>query len=180
MLARSKDIIARGEGHAKIFVHASYEAEAAAAAPAAESATLTSGNAFMDNLRVSRACKYCEGCMGTYFLFLSWYTDMYTPVPPGIKVFTQWLSVLCMRSKAWLAARVSLRLARLPRIASSAQRACRLRSSCAAAPGLLAHAGVTKNKTKSMGSKLTYPTIHAYELVPLVCIPVLVMLRFKL
>ena len=31
-----------------------------------------------------------------------------------------WLSVLCMRSKAWLAARVSLRLARLPRTASSA------------------------------------------------------------
>ena len=35
-------------------------------------------------------------------------------LPPGTYVFTLWLSVLCMRSKAWLAARVSLRLARLP------------------------------------------------------------------
>ena len=46
--------------------------------------------------------------------------------------------------KAWLATRVSLRLARLPRTASSAQRSCRLRSTRAAAPGLLAHAEVTK------------------------------------
>ena len=38
---------------------------------------------------------------------------------------------MCMRSKAWLAASVSLRLARL-------------RSTLAAAPGLLAHALVTK------------------------------------
>ncbi len=37
------------------------------------------------------------------------------------QVFDMWLSVLCMRSKAWLAARVSLRLARMPRTASSAQ-----------------------------------------------------------
>ena len=42
-------------------------------------------------------------------------------VLPGTYVFTLWLSVLCMRSKAWLAARVSLRLARLPRTASSAK-----------------------------------------------------------
>ena len=28
------------------------------------------------------------------------------PQPPGAKVFTLWLSVLCMRSKAWLAAPV--------------------------------------------------------------------------
>ena len=49
-------------------------------------------------------------------------------IPPGTYVFTLWLSVLCMRSKTWLAARVSLRLARLPRIASSAQRSRRLRS----------------------------------------------------
>ncbi len=49
-----------------------------------------------------------------------------------------------MRSKAWLAARVSLRQARLPRTASSAQRSRRLRSTHAAAPVLLAHAEVTK------------------------------------
>ena len=49
-----------------------------------------------------------------------------------------------MRSKAWLAARVSLRLARLPRTASSAQRSRRLRSTLAAAPVLLAHTEVTK------------------------------------
>ncbi len=48
-----------------------------------------------------------------------------------------------MRSKAWLAARVSLRLARLPRTASSAQHSRRLRSTRAAAPVLLAHADVT-------------------------------------
>ena len=51
---------------------------------------------------------------------------------------------MCMHSKAWLAASVSLRLARLPRTASSAQRSRRLRSTLAAAPGLLAHALVTK------------------------------------
>ena len=45
-----------------------------------------------------------------------------------------------MRSKAWLAARVSLRLARMPRTASSVQRSRRLRSMRAAAPVLLAHA----------------------------------------
>ena len=42
-------------------------------------------------------------------------------------------------------ARVSLRLARLPRTASSAQRSRRLRSTHAAARVLLAHAEVTKN-----------------------------------
>ena len=36
----------------------------------------------------------------------------------GTYVLDPWLSVLCMRSKAWLAARVSLRLARLSRIAT--------------------------------------------------------------
>ena len=48
--------------------------------------------------------------------------------------------MLCLRSKAWLAARVPLRLARLPHTtsASSAQRR-------GAAPVLLAHAEVTKN-----------------------------------
>ena len=55
-----------------------------------------------------------------------------------------WISVLCMRSNAWLAARVSLRLARLPHTASSAQRSRRLRYTRAAAPVLLAHAEVTK------------------------------------
>ncbi len=66
-------------------------------------------------------------------------------VPPGTSVFTLWRSVLCIRSKAWLAARVSLRLARLPRTASSAQRSRRLRSTRAAAPVLLAHANVTES-----------------------------------
>ncbi len=53
-------------------------------------------------------------------------------VPPGTYVLDLWLSVLCMRSKAWLAARVSLRLAHLS-------------STRAAAPVLLAHAEVTKH-----------------------------------
>ena len=65
-------------------------------------------------------------------------------VPPGTYVFTLWLSVLCMCSKDWLAARVSFRLARLPCTASSAQRSRRLRSTRAAAPVLLAHADITK------------------------------------
>jgi hypothetical protein len=65
-----------------------------------------------------------------------------------------------MRSKAWLAARVSLRLARLPRTASSAQRSRRLRSTRAAAPVLLAHAEVTKIIIFSMSPKLRYPKVH--------------------
>ena len=65
-----------------------------------------------------------------------------------------------MRSKAWLAASVSLRLARLPRTASSAQRSRRLRSTLAAAPVLLAHANVAENiNIFSMGPKLRYPTV---------------------
>jgi hypothetical protein len=61
-----------------------------------------------------------------------------------------------MRSKAWLAA---LRLARLPRTASSAQRSRHLRSTHAAAPVFLAHTDVTKNiKYFSMGPKLRHPT----------------------
>jgi hypothetical protein len=63
-----------------------------------------------------------------------------------------------MRSKAWLAARVSLRLARVPHTASSAQRSRRLRSTLAAAPGLLAHANVTK-KYFSMGPKLRHTAV---------------------
>ena len=66
---------------------------------------------------------------------------VFLSLPPGTKVLGQWLSLLCMRSKAWLAARMPLRLARLPR----AQRSRRLRSTRAAAPGLLAHTEVTKN-----------------------------------
>ncbi len=62
--------------------------------------------------------------------------------------------------KAWLAARVSLRLARLPRTASSAQRSRRLRSTRAAAPGLLAHANVTEIiKHFSMGPKLRHTAV---------------------
>ncbi len=68
-----------------------------------------------------------------------------------------------MHSKAWLAARVSLRLARPPRTASSAQRSHRLCSTRAAAPVLLAHAEVTKNIIRfSMGPKLRYPPVPAY------------------
>jgi hypothetical protein len=54
-------------------------------------------------------------------------------LPPGTSVLDLWLSVLCMRSKAWVAARVSLQLARL----RSTRRE--------AAPGLLACAEVMKN-----------------------------------
>jgi hypothetical protein len=68
-----------------------------------------------------------------------------------------------MRSKVWLATRVSLRLARLPCSASSAQRSRRLRSTRAAAPVLLAHADVTKNiiffQYFSMDEKLRYPAV---------------------
>ena len=72
-----------------------------------------------------------------------------------------------MRSKARLAVRVFLRLARLPRPASSAQRSRRLRSTRAAAPVLLAHANVTKNiKYFSMGPKLRYPTGGGCLLAP--------------
>jgi hypothetical protein len=46
---------------------------------------------------------------------------------------------VCMRSKAWLAARVSLRLPRMPRPAR-ARRSRRLHSTLAAAPVLFAHA----------------------------------------
>ena len=71
-----------------------------------------------------------------------------------------WLSVLCMRSKAWLAARVSLRLARLLHTTRSAQRSRRLRSTRAAAPVLLAHAEVTKNiKYFWMGPKLRHTAV---------------------
>ena len=65
-----------------------------------------------------------------------------------------------MRSKVWLAARLSLRLARLPRTASRDQRPLRLRSTRAAAPVLLAHTEVTKNRLFfDMGPKLRYPVV---------------------
>jgi hypothetical protein len=65
-------------------------------------------------------------------------------VTAGYLNFRPTLSVLCTRSKAWLAVRMSLRLASLPHTTSSAQRSRRLRSTRAAAPVLLAHAEVTK------------------------------------
>ncbi len=52
-------------------------------------------------------------------------------------------------------ARVPLRLARLPRTASTAQRPRRLRSTRAAALVLLAHAEVTKNVTYSFNESKT-------------------------
>ena len=61
---------------------------------------------------------------------------------PCFHPMTQYVTV-CARLKAWLASRVSLRLARLPRTASSTQTSCRLCSTRAALPVLLAHAGVT-------------------------------------
>jgi hypothetical protein len=64
-------------------------------------------------------------------------------LPPGTLVFTMWLSVMGMRSKAWLAARKPLRLPRLPHTASSAQCSHRLRFTRAAAPVLLVHAEIT-------------------------------------
>ncbi len=73
-------------------------------------------------------------------------------VPPGTYVLDLWLIVLCMRSKAWLAARVISACLALQALLS-AQRSTR-----AAAPVLLAHAEVTKNKIYfSMGPKLRYP-----------------------
>ncbi len=88
--------------------------------------------------------KWYESSAGTSaqrsWMTRAWYALL--PIPWGTYVLDLWLSVLCMRSKAWLAARVSLRLARLPHTASSAQRSRRLTR--AAAPVLLAHAEVTK------------------------------------
>jgi hypothetical protein len=65
-----------------------------------------------------------------------------------------------MRSKAWLAASVWLRLARLPPPASRMRRSRRLRDTLAAAPGLLAHACVTETvKLCPMGPKLRYAAV---------------------
>ncbi len=74
-----------------------------------------------------------------------------------------------MRSKAWLAVRVSLPLARLPRTASSAQRSRRLRSTRAAAPVLLAHAIVTENiNILSMGPKLRHTTVRRHSCLTII------------
>ncbi len=64
------------------------------------------------------------------------------------KVSPYWKRV-CMRSKAWPAPSVWLRLARLPPPASRVRRSRRLRDTLAAAPGLVAHTLVTR--TPSMG-----------------------------
>jgi hypothetical protein len=67
---------------------------------------------------------------------------------------------VCMRSKAWLAARVWLRLARLPPPASRVRRSRRLRDTLAAASGLLAHASVTElEKLCPVGPKLRYTAV---------------------
>ncbi len=65
-----------------------------------------------------------------------------------------------MRSKARLTTHVSLRLARLPRTVSSAQRSRRLRSTRAATPVLFAHAEITKkHNIFSIGPNLRYPAV---------------------
>ena len=74
-----------------------------------------------------------------------------------------------MCSKAWLAARVSLRLARLPRTARSAQRSRRLHSTRTAAPVLLAHAEVTKNNIFQIGPKLRSPVVVKSEKQSIPC-----------
>ena len=61
---------------------------------------------------------------------------------PCFHPMTQYVTV-CARSKAWLASRVSLWLARLPRTASSTQTSCCICFTRAALPVLLAHAWVT-------------------------------------
>jgi hypothetical protein len=86
--------------------------------------------------------------------------DCQAPGTPGYLSFTLWLSVLCMHSNAWLATRMSLQLARLPRTGSSAQHSRRLRSTRVAAPGLLAHAEVKKHNIYfSRGPKRRYSTV---------------------
>ncbi len=68
---------------------------------------------------------------------------------------------MCMRSMAWLAASVWLRLARVPPPASRVRRSRHLRDTLAAAPGLLAHASVTETvKLCPMGPKLRHTGVH--------------------
>ncbi len=66
-----------------------------------------------------------------------------------------WVSArqrMCMRSKAWLAASVALRASSPVAPASRVRRSHRLRSTLAAAPGLLAHALDTKQYKLTMKS----------------------------
>ncbi len=74
-----------------------------------------------------------------------------TDVP---KCFTLWQESVCMRSKAWLAASVWLRLARMPPPASRVRRSRRLRDTLAAAAS--SHAATCKQ-----GAALTSPARHA-------------------
>jgi hypothetical protein len=72
-----------------------------------------------------------------------------------------------MRSKAWLAASVWLRLARLLPPASWVRRLRRLRDTLTAAPGLLAHACVTETvKFCPMGESMQYFGSRAFSRVP--------------
>ncbi len=77
--------------------------------------------------------------------------------------------VHALKGLAYCTARVSLRLACLPRTASSAQRSRHLRSTRAAALVYLAHAEVTKTIILfSMGPNRRYPTLptlasHTFE-----------------
>ncbi len=68
--------------------------------------------------------------------------------------------MLGMRSKAWLAVRMSLRLVRLPRTASSAQRSRHLRSTRAAAP-LAVLQRSQKLNIFSMRPERRYPTVRS-------------------
>ncbi len=79
--------------------------------------------------------------------------------------------MLRIRSKAWLAARVWLQLARLPPPASRVRRSRRLRDTLAAAPGLLAHASVTetvKRLSDAVGPKLRHTVV---QIVPVLRMP---------
>ena len=68
-----------------------------------------------------------------------------------------------MRSKAWLAASVWLRLARLPPPASRVRCSRRLRDKLAAAPGLLVHASVTETvRVCPVGPKLRYTAVQKH------------------
>ncbi len=67
---------------------------------------------------------------------------------------------MCMRSKAWLAASVWLRRARMPPPASRVRRSRRLRDTLAAAPTLLTHASVTETiQLCPMGLKLRHTAV---------------------
>jgi hypothetical protein len=65
-------------------------------------------------------------------------------LPSCAYVFTPWQKRVCMRSKAWLAASVWLRLARLPPPTSRVWRSRRLCDMLADVPGLLAHGLLTE------------------------------------